>query len=283
MRLFNKYFLMRSAQRSGLIWLLTVLTALLLYKKYSLYEPSARILDETTMNLMQQHIDSLKSLETKKVSGPYPFNPNFISDYRAYMLGIPTEAYDRLRAFREAGGWINSVDDFKRVTKVPDSVLDMISPYFRFPEWIKKRSQKGKFTSSVKTKIDLNNATVAQLQEVYGVGEVLSKRIVDFRERSGGFSSLDQLYAIYGLSPVVIQRIRQQFYLDQTPVMARLNVNTISASDLSTIPGVSFELGRRIWEYVRLREGIEDLSHLVHVDGVDSLKLRLFAVYLFAE
>jgi DNA uptake protein ComE-like DNA-binding protein len=121
------------------------------------------------------------------------------------------------------------------------------------------------------------------LKEVHGVGEVLGKMIVDFRDRSGGFSSFDQLYGVYGLSPAVIEKIGQQFYLDQTSVITRLNINKASASDLSTIPGVSFELGRKIWEYVRLREGIEDLSQLVHVDGVDSLKLRLFAVYLFAE
>jgi len=45
----------------------------------------------------------------------------------------------------------------------------------------------------------LNRATRAQYEEVYGIGPVLSERIVEYRDRIGGFTSLSQLDDIYGI------------------------------------------------------------------------------------
>ena len=55
---------------------------------------------------------------------------------KAYRLDITAEEYDRLTAYRNSGKWINSVEDFKTVTKISDDRLAKISPYFKFPEWV---------------------------------------------------------------------------------------------------------------------------------------------------
>jgi DNA uptake protein ComE-like DNA-binding protein len=62
-----------------------------------------------------------------------------------------------------------------------------------------------------------------------------------------------------------------------------MNINSCSASDLATIPGVSFTLGKKIWEFVRIREGVSDLSELEKIEGISPRKLQLFALYLYAE
>ncbi|MFH0810846.1 MAG: helix-hairpin-helix domain-containing protein [Pseudomonadota bacterium] len=47
--------------------------------------------------------------------------------------------------------------------------------------------------------VDVNSATVAQLQAVPGIGPVTARRIVETRTRMGGFSSLDDLKKVKGI------------------------------------------------------------------------------------
>jgi competence protein ComEA len=48
--------------------------------------------------------------------------------------------------------------------------------------------------------LNLNTATPRQLESLPGVGPVLAKRIVDFREKKGGFRRIEELLAIPGIS-----------------------------------------------------------------------------------
>jgi competence ComEA-like helix-hairpin-helix protein len=285
MRLFKRVFYLRSSERSGALTLLFILIGLLVYRQYLITDPAPVVLDEAAMQLVQRRVDSVKAIRRAKRDTIYPFNPNFMSDYRAYTLNIPGEAFDRLRTFREKGRWINSVGYFKRVTGISDSLMQQLRPYFKFPDWINRKPQgpERRYGGLDGRQLDLNNATDHELQTVYGVGETLSRRIIEFRERLGGFTSMDQLYAVYGLSAATVANIKRSFRVDQPVALSKLNVNKATASDLSTIPGISFEQGRKIWEYIRLREGINELSELVNIAGIDSLKLRLIALYLYAE
>lgn len=289
MRFLPTFFHLRVSDRYGILWLLFILLALLTARKWLDPLPAKIVLDQNLIDSIQRQVDLLNAQRLRERNRIFPFNPNFLTDYRSYMLGIPTESFDRLKAYREAGNWINSVADFKHVTAVPDSVLDRIRPYFSFPEWTRTMNNKAKAkaeryaVNEYATKIDLNKASREELMQVKGVGEVLSSRIISFRERYEEFTSLDQLYGVYGLKHEVIERIKQRFILPNPRPLEKLNINNASASDLSTIPGISFELGREIWEFVRLRDGIDNLFELAKLDQIDSLKLRLIAVYLLAE
>jgi competence protein ComEA len=47
--------------------------------------------------------------------------------------------------------------------------------------------------------VDINTATVDQLDALPGVGPVLAQRIVDYREAHGGFRSVDDLQQVPGI------------------------------------------------------------------------------------
>lgn len=52
-----------------------------------------------------------------------------------------------------------------------------------------------------KDKIDLNTATVVQLQEVKGIGPKLAQSIVAYRTEHKGFKNLEDLKSVRGVGP----------------------------------------------------------------------------------
>lgn len=243
---------------------------------------------------MQNELDSLRLVEAEnRKPKKYPFNPNFITDYKGYVLGMSNDEIDRLLQYRKEEKWVNSAADFKRVTGVSDSLLNELSPYFKFPDWVTNpkpkndfkdyKSEKGFAEKPFAQKIDLNKATEEQLQQVSGIGEALSKRIVSYREKLGGFSSDLELNSVYGLNPEVVQRTLNLFTVKTPKEITKINVNKASASDIATIPGISFEMAKKIWEYRRLREKITNIQELDKIEGMTERKLQLIQLYLSVE
>ena len=57
-------------------------------------------------------------------------------------------------------------------------------------------------------RIDLNSATVRQLESLPGVGAVTAKAIVEFRVKSGQLRRVEDLLAIRGISQTKLERLR---------------------------------------------------------------------------
>lgn len=291
---FTSHFLFAKSEQGGiLLFVVLILAGLCVYLFRPIETEEVVDISSAEVLLKQKQIDSIRfaELEDRKPK-LYPFNPNFITDYKAYTLGMPTEAYDKLQQFRKENKWINSKADFKKVTGVSDAWMDSISPFFKFPDWVTnpkpKFSKKSTYVDfdkekSFSQKIDLNTATAEALQQVSGIGTALSERIINYRNSIGGFTDDVQLYEVYGVSPQVIARTKNLFTVKTPKPIEKFNVNTASASDLSTIPGISFELGKKIWEFVKLRERIKSLSELEKIDGITANKIQRFQLYLFVE
>ncbi|MEM0519306.1 ComEA family DNA-binding protein [Aequorivita flava] len=291
----KSHFTFSKQQRSGILLLLLFIVALLcVFWFVDFSEEDVLDTTSTEIILLQNELDSLRlvAIENRKPK-IYPFNPNFITDYKGYALGMSNQEIDKLLQYRNAGNWINSTADFKKVTGVSDSLLDELSPFFKFPEWVTNpkpktdfkdyNSEKGFSEKPFAQKIDLNKATEEQLQRVSGIGEALSSRIISYREKIGGFSSDIQLNSVYGLEPTVVRRTLNLFTVKTPKKISKININTASASDISTIPGVSFKMAKNIWEYRRLREKINSIQELDKIEGMTERKLRLIQLYLSVE
>tara|TARA_B110000211_G_C14090555_1_gene558790 strand:+ start:1953 stop:2774 length:822 start_codon:yes stop_codon:yes gene_type:complete len=262
---------------------------------YDFSSPDIMDIYSPEMKGLQKEIDSLRlvEIETRKPKR-YPFNPNYMTDFKAYTLGLSPQEFDRLKDFRTKNQWVNSVADFKRVTKVSDVVLAEISPLFKFPEWVSQPKSRGNsfeqegrakgFTElPFNKKTDLNLATLSQLEKVSGIGKSLSKRIIDYREKLGGFSADIQLYGVWGLHQDVVKRTLHVFTVKTPKIVKPINLHQASASDIATIPGVSFDLAKEIWEFVVLRGRIESVSELEKIEGLSEAKLKLIQLYLSIE
>jgi competence ComEA-like helix-hairpin-helix protein len=236
----------------------------------------------------QNEIDSLRLVEIENRKPKiFPFNPNFITDYKGYSLGMTNNEIDRLLAFRKQDKWINSAEEFQQVTQVSDSFLVFISPYFKFPEWVTYPKPKPNYSfqnnnqpKTFEQKQDLNAATASQLQKVNGIGEGYSKRIVAYRDKYGGFIADIQLQEVYGLSPEVIERITEQFTVKTPKVVEKLNLNSATIEELVTIQYIDYEVAHHIIEQRTLREGFKSLDELLKVKSFPANKFEIIKLYL---
>ena len=94
------------------------------------------------MDRYQVFIGSMIGAQKKRNNIIYPFNPNYLTDYRAYVLGIDENTIDRLFAFRKSGKFINSAVEFKRITQMEDSLFEAIKPFFKFPNFTIYKKEK---------------------------------------------------------------------------------------------------------------------------------------------
>lgn len=276
-------------QRNGIFLLLLII--IVLQCVYYFVDFSSNVsVDNEKLAKLTKEIDSLKQIELEKRKPKiYPFNPNYITDFKGASLGMSNEEIDRLLAYRKQNKWINSVKQFQVVTQVSDSLLGKISPYFKFPDWVNNTKPSRIFSNYNKPKIyskkiDLNKASSAQLQWVNGIGKVLSERIIKFRNKfDGGFISDIQLQDVYGLEPEVIAKITEEFTVKSPRVVTKINVNNATVDQLVTIQHIDYDLAYNIIEQRQLREGFKALDELIKVKDFPINKIDIIKLYLSIE
>lgn len=237
----------------------------------------------------------LKIAQQKKIADTiYPFNPNYLNDYRAYRLGLTDAEFDKLKVFRSQNKFVNSAKDFQQVTGVSDSLLQIIEVYFRFPDWVTQRNNPtlsvNSSTASTSLalrntiiKEDLNSAKKEALMKVYGVGDKLSDRIVEFRNRMGGFAADFQLYDIYGLDSAVVKKVLERFTVTSPVLINSLDINAATYDELRALPYLNNFLARQIITYRQNHGPISNLEELTKIQDFPVERLRSLGLYLHVK
>lgn len=288
MKSWKSHFVFNRSQQNGIFVLVIIiifLQSIYFFFPFSSQKDSNPEEEKIAAEL-QQAIDSIKLATAAKDSlSMRPFNPNFISDYKGYMLGMSVSEIDRLHAYRERDLWINSAEEFQEVTGISDSLLKILSPSFQFPDFRSKTSEtkvsKMAFSAPL-SKADLNSATAEDLQVVNGIGEKLSARIVNYRKSLGGFRAGVQLNDVYGLTPEVVERVLERFEV-QTKTLEKQNINKVSLVQLTELPFFNYEQARAIIKYREEAGEIKDMEELRQIKNFPFEKIDRIALYLTVD
>ncbi|MGV3695543.1 MAG: helix-hairpin-helix domain-containing protein [Flavobacterium sp.] len=275
------------SQRIGIVLFFAIIvSAQAFYYCWDFAEIASADKTEVKWLANQDIIDSLK-LDGKHYKPTiYPFNPNFISDFKGYKLGMSVAEIDRLHAYRKQNKFVNSAEEFQLITKVSDSLLKTISPYFKFPDWVNDKKDdfrsvdKKDFPKPVKISvININEATKEDLMKVYGIGDKISDRILEHRQKLGAFVSMEQMSDIWGLSPEVIDKLNSSFAVQSSLNVKKININNASAKELSLFPFFRYPLAKDIVIY-RTMNGNITVDDLSKIKGFPVDKIKIIALYL---
>lgn len=289
----KSYLLFSREHRSGIFLLIAIVIifqiAIFTVNFTSLFQKETiDSLDASEWLLVQNEIDSLKRTTVAKKYEIKPFNPNFITDYKGYVLGISVEELNRLQVFRSQGKYVNSAKEFQQVTQVSDEVLNKISPYFKFPDWVKNKtnSKDGKhhFFENKKAKViikkDINLASKEDLIAVYGIGDKISDIILKEKDKFGMFASLEQLQFVWGVSPEAYEDLQKRFFIGENLELKKININSSNTKTLAAFPYFNYAFAKEIVTYRSMHGDIKKIDDLTKINNCPQEKLKLIALYL---
>lgn len=286
MKKFKSHFDFNKKERNGIFFLAVFIIGLQLF--YFFFDFSANgtlSANEEDFARLQQKLDSAQLDSVNSASLRQPFNPNYITDYKGYLLGMSSAEIDRLFSFRETGKFVNSAEEFQEVTKISDSLLRVLRPYFKFPEFVKRQAKirtDGKILS-FEEKGDLNEVARSELTEFRGIGEKLAERIVAYRGLLKGFYFDDQLYEVYNLKKEVAEEVLKQYTVKTKPDIKKLNINEATFKEILGLPYIDYSLTKRIFQHRDRFLRFENLEELQKIDSFPLDKFERIALYLEAN
>ena len=291
MKIFKSHFWYTKNQRNGILLLLIIIIFLQLILHFKNFDSQQMVdLSLPKITSYNKQLDSLKKKSSKKKKFKiYPFNPNYISDYKGYQLGMNVDEIDRLLAHREQRLYVNSAKEFQTITKISDSLLQKISPFFKFPEWVKKKNNQQRYITNSRiyvseiTTVDINKATLKDFTAIEGVDEYISERIIKYRSKLQGFSFKEQLFEVWGLDELMANKILSTFSIKNKPIIKKVNINTASFKEVLSNPYIDYELCIQIFDYKDEVAELQSISEIKNIEGFPIKKYNRIVLYLLAE
>lgn len=295
MKIFKSHFWYTKNQRNGILLLLIIIIFLQLILHFKNFDSQQMVdLSLPKITSYNKQLDSLKKKSSKKKKFKiYPFNPNYISDYKGYQLGMNVDEIDRLLAHRKQRLYVNSAKEFQTITKISDSLLQKISPFFKFPEWVQKKNNNknnqqryipnSRINVSEITTVDINKATLKDFTAIEGVDEYMSERIIKYRSKLQGFSFKEQLFEVWGLDELMANKILSTFSIKNKPIIKKVNINTASFKEVLSNPYIDYKLCIQIFDYKDEVAELQSISEIKNIEGFPIKKYNRIVLYLLAE
>ena len=297
--------------RIGAIVIVTVVGSSLLLPR--LLAPSHQLLTLKNDSTLLLAMDTLQKIETKKSFSKkeeynhayqyepslrksftkgdlFPFDPNTTSFQDWQRLGLNERTSKTILNYVSKGGKFYKPEDLKKIWGLPEGFYEQVKSYIVITSVQKNNYQKS-FASYGENKqkfekperkfasINVNEADTSALIALPGIGSKLSARIISFREKLGGFYSVDQIGETYGLPDSTFQKIKSRLKADGTDVR-KINLNAATKEELKAHPYIRWNLANAIVEYRNQHGAFKSLEELKKIVLIDESTFNRISHYL---
>jgi competence protein ComEA len=198
----------------------------------------------------------------------FDFDPNTLSAADWKRLGLRAKTIQTIQKYLSKGGKFRQPEDLKKVYGLFPDEYERLLPYIKISgqhKFEKKEyEEKKEYTANSKPVytpknfsslkiIDINTADTTALMALPGIGSRLAARILNFRDKLGGFYAVAQVAETYGLPDSTFQKIKT-FLQCGNAVLRQLNINTADLNTLRQHPYIRWNLANIIVQY-RLQHG----------------------------
>lgn len=301
--MWKDFFYYSRSERRAVYFLLTLivllLVAIIFYSKrdnvsFELVENTAEV-DSFWMDLSKVKKHPVKEVQnnhfsTSEIKDLFEFDPNSADSIELSRLGLSSFAIKNVLKYRAKGGQFKTPASFSKVYGLSPDLFAELEAYIRIPEQtpmgknglsVKKtdsiRTENRRFFSekySEGTMVDVSVADTVELKKIPGIGSVIARNIVIFRQRLGGFYDLEQLLEVRFFTPDLLK----WFVLGEAPIK-KMRVNHDSLDKLRAHPYMNFYQAKVIVEHRQKRGEIKSLSQLSLYEEFTEKDLKRLSAY----
>ena len=273
-----KFFYLQKSDRRTIILLLCVIVAAVVVMKTvddgSTEEAALTLLetDKQEHRQRQQPRSHAYYQTEERKAELFPFDPNTADSTQLLRLGLQPWQVRNIYKYRAAGGVYRQPRDFARLYGLTLKQYRRLEPYIRIKEEdmpaeryfykyepIEERdTMKYPIKLQAEERIVLNRADTAQLRKGPGIGPYFARKIVEYRERLGGYYRVQQLLEIEDFPETAVDF----FIIPDDTQLRKLNINRLSLNELKRHPYLNFYQARAIVDYRRLHGTIQSLDQL---------------------
>ena len=199
--------------------------------------------------------DEFRTTENAAQAEPFFFDPNTATKEDFVQLGIAPRVAQAILNYRSKGGKFFKKEDFKKIYTLREEDYERLEDWIRIEGQARQEAENERFekkddffnatggaSQTVKfqprqpelVSLDINIASPEDWQKLKGIGTFYAKRIVNFREKFGGFYSIQQVGETFGLPDSTFQKI--QPLLQASPVFRKIKVNAATLEELKSHP-----------------------------------------------
>jgi competence ComEA-like helix-hairpin-helix protein len=214
------------------------------------------------------------------------FDPNTADSITLIKLGLKPYMASNILKFRSKGGTFKTADDFAKMYGLSAQKFQELKPYIQIApkQLTSNKPTKATIQKSIQENIhiDLNSADTTELMKVKGIGRSYAKSIIRFRQQAGGFTCLEQLKEIYGMTDTNYEKI-YPYCLINKDLVKLININTASVDKLNAHPYLNFYESKAIYEYRRRKGKIKNMDELKNITEIKPESLQKIKDYLAFE
>ncbi len=303
----RKWFSFSKGERVAII---TILALILLLILACLFRPSRKSLsNESLHNLdsllalrqaaieLQQQQQADKPQEVAELH-PFPFNPNTLTEEEWLQMGLTDRQVRNIMNYKAKGGKFYSKNDLGKLYTISEEEFAQLEPFIVLPEVARERSGKssssrggvstGSMTASAAPTekkaipiVDLNTVDSTTLVELPQIGSYTAVRIIEFREKLGGFIDKEQLRDVKGMDDARFAAIQPYINLGAVEIR-RIDVNRADFKTLVHHPYLNYEQVKRIVNQREKRGMIKNwaqLEELIKKEGEVNPLLEQYVKY----
>lgn len=198
----------------------------------------------------------------------FPFDPNTADSTQLLRLGLSPWQVRNIYRYRAKGGVYRTVSDFSRLFGLTKGQYARMKPFIHIADVFQPLASQSvgkdvrdtlRYPVKIKSaeRVVLNEADTNQLKTVPGIGSGYARAIVNYGNRLGGYYSVEQLREIPDFPEEALH-----FFIIQTPVLKKINVNLLTLNQLRRHPYISFYQAKAITDYHRLHGPLKSLADL---------------------
>ncbi|MFL5809776.1 MAG: helix-hairpin-helix domain-containing protein [Flavisolibacter sp.] len=224
------------------------------------------------------------SSSQKNIPGAlFRFDPNTIGTEEWKRLGLSDRTIKTVNRYTAKGGKFRKPEDLKKIWGIPAGFYERVKDYIEIKTEVDtKIAYKKDFSNERKpVVININEADTTAWIALPGIGSKLASRIINFRDKLGGFYSVDQVSETFGLPDSTFQKIKGR--LASGGEIKKININTSTKDDLKKHPYIRWNLANAIVEYRSQHGNFETLQAIKNIPLITEDVFSKIAPYLTTE